>query len=116
MGFGGSGGGGSLSGSSDVALNSPANNEVLTYDTSTSKWKNATGAVSTATQNALNAKAALSYSRPEIRATSSTDWQVRASIIPSGYTGPVVYESTLYLNHPAPTDMQNGDTWLERIS
>lgn len=43
MGFGGSGGGsGSISGSTDVALNSPANQQVLAYDSSTSKWKNAT--------------------------------------------------------------------------
>ncbi len=44
MGFGGSGGGsGSVAGSSDVALNNPVNNNVLTYDSSSSKWKNAAG-------------------------------------------------------------------------
>ena len=45
MGFGGSGGGGggSVASSSDVALNSPTNNQVLTYDSSLAKWKNATG-------------------------------------------------------------------------
>ncbi len=43
MGFGGSSGGsGSLSGSSDVALSSLANSQVLTYDTAVSKWKNQT--------------------------------------------------------------------------
>lgn len=41
MGFGGSGGGGSVAGSSDVALNGPLNNDVLTYDSASSKWKNA---------------------------------------------------------------------------
>lgn len=42
MGFGGSGsGGGSIAGSTDVALNNPADTQVLTYDVSTSKWKNA---------------------------------------------------------------------------
>ena len=42
MGFGGNGsGGGSVAGSSDVALSGPANNEVLTYDSTSSKWKNA---------------------------------------------------------------------------
>ena len=42
MGFGGSGGGnGSIAASTDVALSNPINNEVLTYDTTTSKWKNA---------------------------------------------------------------------------
>ncbi|MDB5181082.1 MAG: hypothetical protein JWO54_845 [Candidatus Saccharibacteria bacterium] len=36
MGFGGSGGGsGSISGSSDVALSSPANSQVLTFDSTT---------------------------------------------------------------------------------
>ncbi len=41
MGFGGSGGNGSISGASDAALNNPANNHVLTYDSAISKWKNA---------------------------------------------------------------------------
>ncbi len=41
MGFGGSGGGsGSVASSSDVALSNVANNQVLSYDTSVSKWKN----------------------------------------------------------------------------
>jgi len=43
MGFGSGGGSGSVAGSSDVALNSPANNQVLTYDSSIAKWKNGTG-------------------------------------------------------------------------
>lgn len=44
MGFGGSGGGGgsgAIGGATDVALNSPSNNQVLTYDSSIEKWKNA---------------------------------------------------------------------------
>ena len=41
MGFGGSGGGsGSIAGSSDVALSSPANDQVLTYDSTSAKWVN----------------------------------------------------------------------------
>lgn len=41
MGFGGSGSGnGSISSSSDVALSSPSNNDVLAYNTATSKWQN----------------------------------------------------------------------------
>lgn len=41
MGFSpGAGGGSSIFGSTDVALNNPANNNVLSYDTSLSKWKN----------------------------------------------------------------------------
>lgn len=43
MGFSGSGsGGGRVASSTDVALNGPANNDVLTYDSTSSKWKNAT--------------------------------------------------------------------------
>jgi len=42
MGFGGnSGGSSSIASSTDVALNSLANNQVLTYDSTLSKWKNA---------------------------------------------------------------------------
>lgn len=43
MGFSGSGGGGStnISGLSDVALNNPVKDDMLTYDTTSTKWKNA---------------------------------------------------------------------------
>lgn len=43
MTFGGSGGGGgsSISGSTDVALSNPANDQVLTYNTGVAKWQNA---------------------------------------------------------------------------
>lgn len=42
MGFGGSsGGGGTIAGSGDVALNNPNNSEILSYDSAVSKWKNA---------------------------------------------------------------------------
>ncbi len=48
MGFGGSSGGsGSLSGSSDVALSGVANSQVLAYDTSVNKWKNKTLSIPT---------------------------------------------------------------------
>ncbi len=41
MGFGGgSGGGSAISGASDVSLSSPANNQGLQYNASTSKWQN----------------------------------------------------------------------------
>ena len=43
MGFGSGGSNTSISAATDAALNNPTNNEVLTYDSSTSKWKNATG-------------------------------------------------------------------------
>lgn len=42
MGYGGSGGGSSsIAGSSDVALSSPSDSQVLTYDSGTAKWTNA---------------------------------------------------------------------------
>lgn len=44
---GGGGGSGSVSTSSDVALNNVANNEVLTYDSVIAKWKNASVTAST---------------------------------------------------------------------
>ena len=44
MSFGGGGGGSSsIAGSTDVFLSAPANNQVLTYDSGTLKWKNAAG-------------------------------------------------------------------------
>lgn len=42
MGFGGSSGSSSISGSTDVALNSPATNQVLKYNSTTNKWANGT--------------------------------------------------------------------------
>lgn len=48
MSFGGSGGGGgSIATSGDVSLNNPANNQVLTYDGTSAKWKNAATSGST---------------------------------------------------------------------
>lgn len=42
MGFGGGGGNGSIANGTDVALSNPTNNQVLTYDSSVQKWRNAT--------------------------------------------------------------------------
>ncbi len=39
---GGSGGGGSIGTSTDVALNNPTNGQVLTYSSGVGKWENAT--------------------------------------------------------------------------
>lgn len=39
---GGSGGSGSIAGSSDVSLNSPTDNQVLAYNGTTGKWQNQT--------------------------------------------------------------------------
>jgi len=56
MGFGSGGGASSVGGSNDVALNNPANTEVLSYNSASSKWVNAP----TITQAALDAKQATS--------------------------------------------------------
>lgn len=57
MGFGGSGGGsGSISGSSDVSLNNPADDHILAYNTGAGKWQNkAAGGYS------INAQTGTSY-------------------------------------------------------
>lgn len=44
MGFGSVNGSGALGNASDVALNNASNNQVLTYDGTIGKWKNATAA------------------------------------------------------------------------
>ncbi len=42
MGFGGAGGGNaSIAGASDAAISNPTNQQVLTYDSNTQKWSNA---------------------------------------------------------------------------
>lgn len=66
------GGGGSLAGLSDVDLTSPSNDQVLTYDGSTSKWINA---------SPTPASAALPFVVPEptIVTTTSSDYTIQAS-------------------------------------
>jgi hypothetical protein len=83
MGFGGTGGGGSASvaTSTDVALNLPANNEVLTYDTGIGKWKNAasgggaslTASKNTATSGAVTLTAGSSATLTKFSATLSAN-------------------------------------------
>lgn len=48
-------------------------------------------------------------------ATSSTTFPARSSI-PVWWTGPVLYDSTLYLNHPDPTDQVAGDQHIKRTT
>lgn len=97
MGFGGSGGSGnsSISGSSDVALSNPANQEVLAFDTASSKWKNVTG---------------LANTQVIVRWNSSTNqWAARPASAPFG----VLFLSTNDANATAPTDINllSGDIW-----
>ncbi len=105
MGFGGSGGGSaSIAGSSDVALNNPANNNVLTYDTSSSKWKNA-------------ASAAVVPQDWGILPTlywSGTAWPTRT--VPSGYSGPIIWDSAADDSATVPSGSIAGDRWLRRVS
>lgn len=157
MGFnpgGGGGGSSSIATATDAALNNPLNNDVLTYDNSVSKWKNATapaaavssvagktGAVSlvkgdvglanvdntsdvnkplsTAAQTALASKVETS--------TLSSSWGVLPTlyyasgawpsrVVPSGYTGAVVWDSATDVNAPAPTGSVAGDRWVRRTS
>jgi hypothetical protein len=42
MGFGSGGGSSSIASGTDVTLNNPASNQVLSYDTTIAKWKNQT--------------------------------------------------------------------------
>lgn len=50
-----------------------------------------------------------------IKADSSTTFPARSSI-PALWTGSVLYDSTVYLNHPDPIDMVIGDQHLKRTS
>lgn len=87
MGFGGSGGGsGSVSGSSDVALSSPVTDQVLTYDGTTSKWKNKVASI------------------PPNGVLYSTDPSTR----PIADTTKVV----IFICATQPTAMVNNDVWL----
>lgn len=97
MGFGGSGGGsGSVAGSSDVALNNPADSQVLSYNASTSKWKNAT-----ITQGGGATAGFVYYT------TASSSWPSR----PVSAT-PVMWVSTTDSTALQPTDMVIGDMWV----
>ena len=133
MSFGGSSGGsGSISSASDVALSNPATGNALQYDSTTLKWKNAAFSkadvglgnvnntadadkpASTAVVAALNQKANLAQSMPIIFATNATSIPSRATSIPSGYTGPVVFDTAAFPTSTGPTDMQVGDRWRRR--
>lgn len=98
MGFGGgSGGGGALSAAPDVAFNTPQNNQVLTYDSAISKWKNDTS--STDVEN-LPAGTTLRVLAPvTIRPTSRAD----ISVIWVGHVS-------------SPVNAIQGDMWLEPVA
>lgn len=92
MGFGGSSGGsGSVSGSSDVALSAPATDQVLTYDGTTSKWKNKAAA------SGVPANGVLYSTNPDVRPTADTTKVV------------------LFICSTQPTAMVNNDVWLSEL-
>lgn len=122
MGFGGgSGGSSALSGASDVALNSVANDQQLQYDTSTSKWTNgavasrlieniatvaSSGAavtipdVTTATVHLITLSANCTLTFPT--ATPGKSFTIRLTFAPSPYT--VTWPSSVrWPSNTAPT-------------
>lgn len=104
MGFGGSGGSGSstIGGAGDVALNTPANNQVLTYNSSVQKWTNAA---------ASGGGDVWGYGLYPRIIWSGSNWPARSASLPSGYSGPVEYWSASDQTASAPTDRQVGDIW-----
>lgn len=87
---GGSGGSSSIATSTDVALSTIQNDQVLTYNQSTDKWANHTPTTLT------------------IRWTGTT-WPTRPTTAPFG----VLYLSTNDPDAPPPTDpnLETGDVW-----
>jgi hypothetical protein len=74
MGFGGSSGGSStVSGASDVAMNSPIDAHVFTYDSSTTKWGNGATRITVSYQTASYTLALVDAGRAvEINSSSAT--------------------------------------------
>ena len=105
MGFGGSGGGGggSISAASDVALNNPLNNNVLSYNSTTSKWTNST--VPTVVPEDWGILPSIYW--------DGDSWPAR--VVPSGYSGPVVWDSATDPTATVPASSIAGDRWLRRV-
>lgn len=107
MGFGGSGGGSSsIASSTDVALSSPSDSEVLTYDSATAKWKNKApsgGAGGAVTIADLPAGSVL-YARYD---TTSSTWPAR----PTARTDIMVHWVGGDDTTPPPGALANLDIW-----
>lgn len=77
MSFGGSGGGGgSIAGSSDAALSSPANNQVLSYNSGVGKWQNKTPSASDLSTGSLGIALLPAGSTITVQKSGST-WPAR---------------------------------------
>ena len=96
---GGGGGSSSIAGSTDVALSSVQNDQVLAYDNTSSKWQNKAGGGAPTLAN-LPAGSTLTVASPATaRPTARTD----ISVIWVGYAA-------------APANAIQGDLWLEPIA
>lgn len=100
MGFGGSGGGsnGNIAGSTDVALSNVANDQVLTYNTSTSKWQNKAPSGGTSAITDITGNAVMYSTNPAVRGTSDTTKVV------------------IFITSTQPTAMLNNDIWLSQLT
>ena len=101
MGFGSSGGGsnGSLAGSSDVAFTSVANDQVLAYNSSSSKWQNKTlTGTGTTAITSVSGNVVMYSTNPSSRGTSDTSKVV------------------IFITSTQPTVMVNNDIWLSQLS
>ncbi len=83
MGFSGGGSGsGSIGGSSDVALNNTANDEVLTYDTALAKWRNKSVVGSGGgTLDSLSDVVVTTPTRRDILTNNGTSWLNRSDSV-----------------------------------
>ena len=99
MGFGSSGGGGNgnISTSGDVALTGLANDQVLTYNSSVSKWQNKSFGSAT-TINNVSGNVVVYSTNPSVRGTSDTSKVV------------------IFITPTQPTVMVNNDIWLSQLS
>jgi hypothetical protein len=68
----GGGGGGSIATSSDVALNNPANGEVLTFDTTLNLWRNAAGRLVPVNVQSISYRLTLADVGKAVEITSAT--------------------------------------------
>ena len=104
MGFGGSSGGSSaISGASDVALNTVANNQQLQYNTSTSKWQN--GPVATRLVEIVNTVASSggALTIPDVTTATIHDVTLSANCTVTFPTATAGKSFTLRITYPATT-------------